>query len=91
MAQQTEHRSFGSPDEVRDFPNGKAEILKIGETEIGRLVFRPGWRWSDDVKPIMGTDSSPPRTSSTTSRGDSRSAWTPAPGSWPPRETSPRC
>ena len=30
MTQSTEHRSFGSPDEVRAFPNGRAEILKVG-------------------------------------------------------------
>jgi hypothetical protein len=56
MAQSTEHRSFEHPDEVRDFPNGRAEILKVGGVEIGRLVFQPGWRWSNDVKPIAGTD-----------------------------------
>lgn len=55
--QQTEHRSFGAPDEVREFPNGRAEIVKIGDAEVGRLVFEPGWRWSNDVKPIAGTDS----------------------------------
>ena len=57
MAQQTEHRSFGEPDELREFPNGKAEILKVGEADVGRLVLQPGWRWSNDVKPIAGTDS----------------------------------
>jgi hypothetical protein len=57
MAQQTEHRTFGTPDEVRGFPRGKAEIVQVGEAEIGRLVFEPGWRWSDDVKPIAGTES----------------------------------
>ena len=55
--QQTEHRSFGAPDEVREFPNGRAEIVNIGEAEVGRLVFQPGWRWSTDVKPIANTDS----------------------------------
>jgi hypothetical protein len=54
---QTEHRSFGQADEVRGFPNGRAEILKIGGAEIGRLVFEPGWRWSNDLKPIAGTES----------------------------------
>ena len=57
MAQTTEHRSFEQPDEVREFPHGRAEILKVGGVEIGRLVFQPGWRWSNDVKPIAGTDS----------------------------------
>jgi hypothetical protein len=55
--QETEHKSFGQPDETRGFPNGQAEILRIGEAEIGRLVFQPGWRWSNDVKPIAGTES----------------------------------
>ena len=55
--QQTEHRSFGEPDEIREFPKGRAEILKVGNAEIGRLVFEPGWRWSNDVKPIAGTES----------------------------------
>jgi hypothetical protein len=55
--QQTEHRGFGSPDEVREFPNGKAEIMKVGDAEIGRFVFEPGFRWSNDLKPIAQTDS----------------------------------
>jgi hypothetical protein len=57
MGQATELRGFEQPDEVREFPNGLAEILKVGGVEIGRLVFQPGWRWSNDVKPIAGTDS----------------------------------
>jgi hypothetical protein len=55
--QATEHRSFEKPDEVREFPNGRAEIVKAGGGEIGRLVLQPGWRWSVDVKPIANTDS----------------------------------
>jgi hypothetical protein len=55
--QETEHKSFEQPDEVREFPNGRAEILDIGGGQVGRLVLEPGWRWSNDVKPIAGTDS----------------------------------
>jgi hypothetical protein len=55
--QTTEHKTFTTPDEVREFPNGRAEIVKVGDAEIGRLVFQPGWRWSNDVKPIANTDS----------------------------------
>ena len=57
VRQETEHKSFSSPSETREFPHGKAEILEVGGTEIGRLVLEPGWRWSNDVKPIAGTDS----------------------------------
>jgi quercetin dioxygenase-like cupin family protein len=53
----TEHKSFQHPDETREFPKGQAEILSIGGAEVGRLVFQPGWRWSDHVKPIAGTES----------------------------------
>lgn len=51
-----EHRSFAKPDEVRDFTHGRAEIVDLGGQPIGRLVLEPGWRWSNDVKPIAGTD-----------------------------------
>jgi hypothetical protein len=54
--QNTEHVTFGTPDEVREFPHGRAEIVKVGGAEIGRLVLEPGWRWSNDVKPIAGTE-----------------------------------
>ena len=54
---ETEHKSFQTPDEVRDFPHGTASILNIGGGSVGRLVFQPGWRWSTDVKEIAKTDS----------------------------------
>jgi hypothetical protein len=55
--QETEHRSFKAPDETRAFPNGRAEIVNTAEGEVGRLVLEPGWRWSNDVKPIAKTQS----------------------------------
>lgn len=55
--QETQHKSFGEPDELRELPNGQAEIVSIGGGEVGRLVLEPGWRWSNDVKPIAGTES----------------------------------
>ena len=55
--QDTEHKGFDAPDETREFPNGRADILEIGGGEVGRFVFEPGWRWSHDVKSIAGTES----------------------------------
>ncbi len=54
---ETEHRSFDKADEIRDFPNGRVELLKVSGGEIGRLVLQQGWRWSTDVKPIAKTES----------------------------------
>ena len=55
--QTTEHKTFGRPDETREFPKGRAEIVRVGGCEVGRLIFQPGWRWSKDLKSIAGTPS----------------------------------
>ncbi len=53
-----EVKSFDSPDETRVFEGrGKADVVNLGGRVIGRGVFEPGWRWSENVKPIAGTDS----------------------------------
>lgn len=51
-------KSFESPDEVRPFEgNGRADVLDIGGRVVGRTTLEPGWKWSQNVKPIVGTDS----------------------------------
>lgn len=57
MSNKSEHKTFSTPDEVREFPRGKADILNIGGGSVGRLVFQPGWRWSNDVKALAKTQS----------------------------------
>ena len=53
-----EVKSFDSPDEVRPFEGkGEAKIVQLGGQAVGRGTFEPGWRWSENVKPIAGTDS----------------------------------
>ena len=54
---QAEHKAFSTPDEVRTFDRGRVDLVRIGDSEIGRLTLEPGWRWSQHVKPIAGTDS----------------------------------
>jgi len=51
-----EHKDLGKPDEVREFPNGRLELINAGDGVVGRLVLEPGWRWSQDVRPIAGTE-----------------------------------
>jgi quercetin dioxygenase-like cupin family protein len=52
-----ETKSLDSPDETRPFEKGKAELVTLGGVTVGRGVLEPGWRWSEHVKPIAGTDS----------------------------------
>lgn len=52
-----ELRGFGKPEEVREFPKGRLELVTIGGATVGRAILQPGWRWSTSVKPIAGTQS----------------------------------
>jgi len=56
-SKKAELKSFNKPDEVRAFPKGKVELVKIGGTMIGRAILEPGWRWSTSVKPLAKTKS----------------------------------
>ncbi len=52
-----EKKSLDSPDETRPFAKGKVEVVNLGGVTIGRATFQPGWRWSESLKPIVGTNS----------------------------------
>jgi hypothetical protein len=52
-----ERKNFGTPDEVREFPKGKVELITIGDTTVGRAVLEPGWRWATSVQPLAKTKS----------------------------------
>jgi class 3 adenylate cyclase len=49
-------KSFATPDEVRSTAHGRITILDLDDIVVGRLEFEPGWRWSEVVKPIAGTE-----------------------------------
>lgn len=44
------------PTETRTFPKGKIEVVKLGDSTVGRYTFQPGWRWEDSVKPLVKTE-----------------------------------
>lgn len=50
-------KNFAKPDEVREFPKGRLELVNFGDAVIGRATLQPGWRWSTSVKEIAKTDS----------------------------------
>ncbi len=53
-----EVKNFDSPDETRPFEGkGQAEVVNVAGRTIGKATFEPGWRWSENVKPIAQTDS----------------------------------
>jgi hypothetical protein len=50
-------KRFDRPDEVRTFPKGTFEIVRIGGAVIGRASYQPGWKWSVDVGLALGRTS----------------------------------
>jgi hypothetical protein len=53
----SELKSFRKPEEIREIPSGKIELLRLGGAMVGRATFQPGWKWSTSVKPIAKTES----------------------------------
>jgi hypothetical protein len=53
-----ELKNFAVPDEVREFPKGRLELVMVGGAMVGRAVFEPGWRWATSVQPMAKTKSS---------------------------------
>lgn len=49
-------RRFEQPDEVREMPLGRFELVRIGGLTLGRATYHPGWRWSEHVGPAVGAD-----------------------------------
>jgi hypothetical protein len=52
-----EARDFDSPDETRTPDKTQMAVVRMGSTTAARLTFEPGWRWSECIKPVVGTDS----------------------------------
>jgi class 3 adenylate cyclase len=51
-------KNLDEPDEVRQLGRGTGAFVDLGNgLAIGRAVLEPGWRWSIDVKPVVGTPS----------------------------------
>ena len=50
-------QNFDSPDETRPFEKGRAEIVEVSGLSVMRATFEPGWKWSECVKPVAGTES----------------------------------
>lgn len=51
-------KGFESADEVRTPDKTRLEIVDLGNgVKAARLTAQPGWKWSECIKPVAGTDS----------------------------------
>jgi class 3 adenylate cyclase len=50
-------RSLRSPDDLFRAEGIEERSVQVGEQTIGRAIVQPGWRWSINVQPLVGTPS----------------------------------
>ncbi len=50
-------RDFQAPDETRKPDKTQVDVVRLGGTTAARLTLEPGWKWSECVKPVAGTES----------------------------------
>src|SRR5262245_26656049 len=48
-------KTFDDPTDERTLPKGHAQLVTLDETTVGIATWEPGWRWSTDLKPLVGT------------------------------------
>jgi len=51
-----EVKNMSASTEVRKFEHGKIELVDIAEHTVARFVLQKGWKWSNEVKPIVKTE-----------------------------------
>ncbi|WP_150245137.1 nuclear transport factor 2 family protein [Nocardiopsis quinghaiensis] len=47
---------FDEPEQSQEFERGRVDVVRVGGQGVARLSFQPGWRWSEHVRPIEGTE-----------------------------------
>jgi quercetin dioxygenase-like cupin family protein len=53
-----EIKNAQQPDERRSMSGkGEVQIVKIGDQSAMAGSWEPGWRWSEHMRPVAGTDS----------------------------------
>jgi hypothetical protein len=57
MENKVTKKDIAAPDEVRTFPEERLEFAKVGGIVFGKATLLPGWKWSESLKPIAGTQS----------------------------------
>lgn len=48
-------KPFDAPDQLRNPPKADLRLVHLDEVAVGLGSWEPGWRWSVDLAPIVGT------------------------------------
>jgi len=55
-SEKLERKSFDNPDETRTPGRGTAPVVNVGGFGLMHVTLEPGWRWSEDVKPMAKSE-----------------------------------
>jgi mannose-6-phosphate isomerase-like protein (cupin superfamily) len=50
-------KNLGTPDVTRSCGHGKLELADLEGTTLARVTLEPGWKWSESIRPMAGTES----------------------------------
>ena len=48
--------NINDPDETKDTPKPKHQLVTVGGFTMGLRTLEPGWRWSESMKPLAKTE-----------------------------------
>jgi hypothetical protein len=51
-----ESKSFDASDEECTPPRTTVDVVNVGGYAVARFIFQPGWRWTEHIAAVIGTD-----------------------------------
>jgi hypothetical protein len=57
MTETVTKQNLETQGDTRSFEHGTLRVAELGSTSITKVRFEPGFRWSNDIKQIAGTES----------------------------------
>jgi hypothetical protein len=46
-------KRFDGTGHVTHLPNGQEQVVELLGSPVGLARFEPGWRWTNDVRPLL--------------------------------------
>jgi quercetin dioxygenase-like cupin family protein len=50
-------KNCSSPDQLMDCGHGTMALAILEDTALAKLTLKPGWKWSEHIRPMAKTDS----------------------------------
>jgi mannose-6-phosphate isomerase-like protein (cupin superfamily) len=51
-----EVKNMSASKDIKEFKHARMELVDIAGHTVARFTLKKGWKWSDDVKPVVKTE-----------------------------------